>query len=324
MTKTPLMSPAHWGIFSDGPTGVVAPAICAPDQTPARVRRPAKEHALEQAKLESLLKSLRDGRIDVDKALHELKGFPFHDLGFAKVDHHRSLRKGFPEVIFCQNKAPEHVLGIIKRQREAGETVFGTRASPALMDLIAKKVKAATINRIGRCFWIKSPHWKKQAHTRGSVLILSAGTADAPVTEEARCTVEILGHPCVTINDVGVAGIHRLFAHKVDLDNASVLIVIAGMEGALPSVVSGYVGCPVIGVPTSVGYGSHMGGLVPLFAMLNSCASGMTVVNIDNGFGAACAAVAINRMGSGHPSPAHTEPGVQTARPSSRRGRVRR
>jgi hypothetical protein len=160
--------------------------------------------------------------------------------------------------------------------------------------LLKKTIKGVEINETGRCFWKKSKHWKKRDNIKGTILIASAGTADLPVVEEARCTVEVLGHPCAMLSDVGVAGIHRLFAHQKELHDASVVIVVAGMEGALPSVVAGLVACPVIAVPTSVGYGSHLGGLVPLFAMLNSCASGLTVVNIDNGFGAGYAAVLMN------------------------------
>ena len=146
----------------------------------------------------------------------------------------------------------------------------------------------------GRCFWLKSSFWKRKEEVKGPIVIAAAGTSDLPVVEEARCTVEILGHPCTVVNDVGVAGIHRLFSYKEELHKAGVIIAVAGMEGALPSVIAGLVGCPVIGVPTSVGYGSHLNGMVPLLAMLNSCASGLTVVNIDNGFGAAYAAVLMN------------------------------
>ena len=249
---------------------------------------------MEADALADLLKSLYERSIDPEAALQKLRDFPFHDMGFAKIDHHRSLRTGYPEVIFCQNKAPQHVVAIVKHQRDAGETVFGTRASPELIALVKSEIPGVEADEIGRCFWLKSASWKPRTDVLGAIVIASAGTADAPVTEEARRTVEILGHPCTAIHDVGVAGIHRLFAHRELLQSASVVIVVAGMEGALPSVVAGAISRPVIGVPTSVGYGAHLGGMVPLFAMINSCASGLTVVNIDNGFGAACAAVKMN------------------------------
>ncbi len=249
---------------------------------------------MEIKALQKLLQSVSEQKTDVASAMAQLKDLPFHDIGFAKVDTHRALRTGHPEVIFCQSKAIEHVLEIVEHQVEADETVFGTRASPELIAAVKKRFPQVEYNEIGRCFWIKSSHWAPKESVRGTIAIAGAGTADAPVTEEARCTVEILGHSCVTIHDIGVSGIHRLFAHKETLESASVIIVVAGMEGALPSVVAGAVSKPVIGVPTSVGYGTNMGGMVALFAMLNSCASGLTVVNIDNGFGAGFSAVTIN------------------------------
>jgi pyridinium-3,5-biscarboxylic acid mononucleotide synthase len=249
---------------------------------------------MENEHLHSLLKAVSEHSLGIGDAMKKLAGLGFDDMGFAHVDHHRALRKGHPEVIFCQNKTPLQVLDITKNLISHEETVFGTRAPEATLALLKKKIKGVTVAAAGRCFWVKSTHWKKKDQVKGLILIASAGTADLPVVEEARATVEILGHPCKVLNDVGVAGIHRLFAYKKDLQEASVIIVVAGMEGALPSVVAGLVPCPVIAVPTSVGYGSHLGGLVPLFAMLNSCASGLTVVNIDNGFGAGYAAVLMN------------------------------
>jgi hypothetical protein len=195
-------------------------------------------------------------------------------------------------VIFCQNKTPEQVTGIALSQIRHGETVFGTRANRAVLDAVQQEIPGVEMDEAARCFWKKSKLWKKK-RALGSIVICSAGTADLPVVLEAKVTVEILGHTPVMLKDVGVAGIHRLFSHREVLQKAAVIIAVAGMEGALPSVIAGYVSCPVIGVPTSVGYGSHLGGMVPLFAMLNSCATGLTVVNIDNGFGAACAAVGI-------------------------------
>ncbi|MDD5675713.1 MAG: nickel pincer cofactor biosynthesis protein LarB [Chitinivibrionales bacterium] len=251
---------------------------------------------MEQKALHELLKQLHDQKLTVAEAANQLKSFAFEDMGFAKVDHHRALRKGYPEIIFCQNKAPDHIIKIVRHQIEHGETVFGTRAQADILLRLQQEIEGVEVNALARCFWKKSAHWHAKTAVKGTIVIASAGTADAPVSEEARCTVEILGHPCKAINDVGVAGIHRLFSHREDFDKAAVVIAIAGMEGALPSVIAGLVACPVIGVPTSVGYGSHLNGMVPLFAMLNSCASGLTVVNIDNGFGAGFAAALMNTL----------------------------
>lgn len=245
--------------------------------------------------LKKLLSDLHKNNISVDEAFSELKDLPFKDLGFAKIDHHRALRKGYPEVIFCQNKTPEQVVAIVKNQIEHNETVFGTRAEKTVIDEVKKNYPDIKTDSTARCFWLKSSTWEPRK-TRGEIVICTAGTADSAVASECKRTIEILGHKTVLLSDIGVSGIHRIFAHREILNKASVIIAIAGMEGALPSVIAGYVSCPVIGVPTSVGYGSHLNGLVSLFAMLNSCASGLTVVNIDNGFGAACAAVSINEI----------------------------
>jgi NCAIR mutase (PurE)-related protein len=253
---------------------------------------------MDNQKLLMLLNDLKDQNISVDQVFQQLRDLPFKDLGFARVDHHRALRKGYPEVIFCQGKTPQQVLAIAKTQIEHGETIFGTRANDAVCDCIEREIEGVTIDRSARCFWKKSASWQPKQNVRGKIVICSAGTADTPVTMEALHTVELIGHPCEVLSDIGVSGIHRLFASRDKLLEASVIIVVAGMEGALPSVVAGYVSCPVIGVPTSVGYGSHLNGMVPLLAMLNSCASGLSVVNIDNGFGAGCAAVAINTIQS--------------------------
>jgi pyridinium-3,5-biscarboxylic acid mononucleotide synthase len=249
---------------------------------------------MEHDALQSILQSIYNRSTSVEDALAHFRGMGFDDLEFAKVDHHRGIRKGHPEVIFCQNKTSAHIIEIVKNQIAHEETVFGTRASGEALDSVKKEIPGVEINPAGQCFWLKSSFWKKKENIKGAIVIAAAGTSDLPVVEEARCTVEILGHPCTVLNDVGVAGIHRLFSFKEELHKAGVIIAVAGMEGALPSVIAGLVGCPVIGVPTSVGYGSHLNGMVPLLAMLNSCASGLTVVNIDNGFGAAYAAVLMN------------------------------
>jgi NCAIR mutase (PurE)-related protein len=249
---------------------------------------------MEQKKLEELLIALQSGRIDVPETMKQLSDLPFFDLGFAKVDHHRAIRTGYPEIIYCMGKTVEQILSITGHQISHDETVFGTRASQEAIDAVVSKYPDIETSSAGRCFWKKSSRWELKKNTGGDIVIASAGTSDAYTVEEARCTVEILGHTCNVIQDVGVAGIHRLLAHTDILKKASVIIAVAGMEGALPSVIAGLVSCPVIGVPTSVGYGTNLGGLTPMFAMLNSCATGLTVVNIDNGFGAACAAVRIN------------------------------
>lgn len=252
---------------------------------------------MDNQNLMSMLTRLYNQQITAEQALHHLKDLPFEDLGFAKVDHHRSLRKGYPEVIFCQGKTTAQIISIAEAQIKHGATVFGTRAEPAVLDAVMKEIQGTEVDETARCFWRKSESWRPRTAVNGNIIICTAGTADLPVAMEAKRTLEIIGHTCESLSDVGVSGIHRLFSHRDTLNKASVIIAVAGMEGALPSVIAGYVGCPVIGVPTSIGYGSHMNGLVPLFAMLNSCAAGLTVVNIDNGFGAACAAAAINEPG---------------------------
>ena len=253
---------------------------------------------MENANLTHLLEQLYNKKMSVEEARARLRDLPFSDLGFAKVDHHRALRKGFPEVIFCQGKTPAQVVEIAQVQISHGETVFGTRANEEVLKAVRSAIKDVEIDPLGNCFSKKSPHWKPREKVIGEIVVCAAGTADMRVLLEAQRTLEILGHPCKALSDVGVAGIHRLFAHREVLEKASVIIAVAGMEGALPSVIAGYVSCPVIAVPTSVGYGSHLGGMVPLFAMLNSCSAGLSVVNIDNGFGAACAAAAINDLGA--------------------------
>jgi pyridinium-3,5-biscarboxylic acid mononucleotide synthase len=247
---------------------------------------------MEKLILQRMLSKVYDRSISVEEAIAQLKDLPFEDLGFASIDHHRALRKGHPEVIFCQGKTPSHVVAIAKRQIEHGDTVFGTRANEVALKAVRDGIDGVEIDELARCFWKRSRGWKKKK-SKHPIVVCSAGTADLPVVLEAQRTIEIMGHTPVMLKDVGVAGIHRLFSHKAVLTSAGVILAIAGMEGALPSVLAGLVSCPVIGVPTSIGYGSHLGGMVPLFAMLNSCASGLTVVNIDNGFGAACAAVAM-------------------------------
>jgi len=245
-------------------------------------------------KLEDLLKKVKSGKITLDEAMAELKSLPFEDLGYARVDHHRSLRKGFPEVIWGEGKTPGQILSIMKQLKGKGQNILITR-------LEEKKAKA--IQKV----FPKSQYYPKskvmtylthpvKSEGKGTVLVITAGTTDIPVAEEAAVTAQFMGNRVGTLYDVGVAGIHRLLSERERLEAARVLIVVAGMEGALPSVVGGLVDRPVIAVPTSVGYGTSFGGITALLAMLNSCASGVAVVNIDNGFGAGYIASLINRM----------------------------
>ena len=245
-------------------------------------------------KLEDLLKNVKSGETTLGEAIAQLKSLPFEDLGFTRIDHHRSLRKGFPEVIWGEGKTSGQVVSIMKQLRAKGQNILITR-------LEEKKAKA--IQRV----FPKSQYYpgsKVLTHLthpvksegKGTILVITAGTTDIPVAEEAAITAQIMGNRVETLYDVGVAGIHRLLSEREQLEKARVLIVVAGMEGALPSVVGGLVDRPVIAVPTSVGYGTSFGGITALLAMLNSCASGVAVVNIDNGFGAGYMASLINRM----------------------------
>lgn len=245
-------------------------------------------------RLKQLLGELAAGSVTVDDALFKLRGMPFDDLGFAKVDNHRQLRKGFPEVIYCPGKAPEHVVAIISRMAAEGdENILATRAGVELYDLVKARLPEAQYHEQARLIVVR----RGEQQQRGHILVTSAGTADQAVAEEAAVTAEVMGNRVERLYDVGVAGIHRLLSHKERLFAARVIIVVAGMEGALPSVVGGLVDKPVIAVPTSVGYGANFGGLSALLTMLNTCASGVSVVNIDNGFGAAYQASMINRLG---------------------------
>lgn len=244
-------------------------------------------------RLREILEQVAAGADTPAAALEKIRHLPFEDLGFAKVDHHRSLRSGFPEVIFGQGKTIEQIVGIARKLREAGQNVLITRLDSEAAARVVAELPDFTYSSDGRiAFLCQTP---SATEGRGRILVAAAGTADLPVAEEAALTAELMGNRLDRIYDVGVAGIHRLFAHHEQLRQAKVVIVVAGMEGALPSVVGGLVDKPVIAVPTSVGYGASFGGLAALLAMLNSCAAGVTVVNIDNGFGAGVAASMINR-----------------------------
>jgi NCAIR mutase (PurE)-related protein len=246
--------------------------------------------------LRRLLAEVASGKADVEGAMRRLETLPFEDLGYAHVDHHRALRTGAPEVVFGIGKTAEQIAGIAAAIHARGQTALVTRVeereAKAAVALLPEPARAAaSIEALPRMLVI-GPGAPKQG--RGTIAVVSAGTGDGPVAEEAARTAELLGNEVLRVRDVGVAGIHRLLAHRKQLEAAEVVIVVAGMEGALPSVVGGLISRPVIGVPTSIGYGASFGGLSALLAMLNSCAAGITVVNIDNGFGAGFAASVIN------------------------------
>ena len=243
--------------------------------------------------LEQLLNEVRDGRVPVAGAVQRLRTMPFEDLGFASLDHHRSLRQGFPEVLLCEGKTTKQVLAIARALIKKGGPFLATRAEPAVAKAITKLDRRARYHEAARVVSIEAARPRRVGH----VLVLTAGTADVPVAEEARVTAEVMGSHVETLYDVGVAGLHRLLGRKDRLFEARVAIVVAGMDGVLPSVVGGLVDCPVVAVPTSRGYGASFGGLAALLTMLNSCAAGVGVMNIDNGFGAGCLAHRINMLG---------------------------
>jgi NCAIR mutase (PurE)-related protein len=246
-----------------------------------------------QRQLADLLEAVRSGHVAVGEAVERLKILPFEDLGFAKIDHHRALRKGFPEVIFGDGKPVEHIVQIMARMAARGDNILVTRLEAGKAADVIAAFPAATYHREARALTLSAAEIPRVG--RGTVLVIAAGTSDLPVAEEAAVTAEFMGNAVERLYDVGVAGIHRLLDNTQQIRAATVLVVVAGMEGALPSVVGGLVDRPVIAVPTSIGYGASLGGLAALLAMLNSCAAGITVVNIDNGFGAAAAASLINR-----------------------------
>lgn len=244
-------------------------------------------------RLKDLLDQVSAGTLGAEQALDLLRSLPFEDLGFAKVDHHRPLRTGFPEVIFGAGKTTEQIVEIARRLNETEQNVLITRLGPSEAEEVRRVFPDLAYSAHARVATIV--HRRPDIIGRGLVLVVAAGTSDVPVAEEAVLTAELMGNRVERVYDVGVSGIHRLFAHREQLRQAAVLIVVAGMEGALPSVVAGLVDRPVIAVPTSIGYGASFGGLAALLAMLNSCAAGVLVVNIDNGFGAGVAASLINR-----------------------------
>jgi len=243
--------------------------------------------------LEKILISIRDGSVSVDEALENLKEFPYTDLGFARIDHHRELRTGYPEIVYCAGKTNEQVEAIFRAMDSHGNNIIGTRAGREMFEFIAPSFPEAVYYDVARIISISK---KKIAPPATKIAIVTAGTSDIPVAEEAAVTAELLGNEVVRIYDAGVAGIHRLVDKLPEIRACRVSVVIAGMEGALASVVGGLVNMPVIAVPTSVGYGASFEGISALLAMMTSCAAGVTVVNIDNGFGAGFAASRINRL----------------------------
>ena len=245
-------------------------------------------------KLRGLLEKLQEGDVTVDEALKELKNLPYEDLGFARIDNHRSLRRGVPEVIYCQGKTTAQVAEITRHMLKNGSNVMGTRADLKTFHQVQLIASDAKYYEAARIFTVQR---EEVVQNKGIIAVVTAGTSDIPVAEEAAVTAEVFGNPVQRLYDVGVAGIHRLLMNMKVIQSARVIIVVAGMEGALASVVGGLVDKPVVAVPTSVGYGANFHGLSALLAMLNSCAGGVSVVNIDNGFGAAYVAHQINRLG---------------------------
>ncbi len=244
-------------------------------------------------KVKKILKDVRSKKISINNALHSLKFAPFNDLGFAKVDCTRSLRKGFPEVVFCENKTVEQIKLISFKILSHEGVLLLTRLKEDIYNILKADLPGLNYNKQAKVAYKFSK--KNRTQKKGNVLVISAGTADIPVAEEARVTLEVMGNKVKTLYDVGVAGMHRILNNRIILNKASVVIVVAGMEGALSSVVSSLVSRPVIAVPTSVGYGASFGGIAPLLTMLNSCSPGVAVVNIDNGFGAGYFASMINK-----------------------------
>ncbi|ONI37790.1 1-(5-phosphoribosyl)-5-amino-4-imidazole-carboxylate carboxylase [Candidatus Epulonipiscium fishelsonii] len=249
---------------------------------------------MDNKKLTDLLNQVKNGNVEVEYALSQLKQLEYGELGYAKIDHHRQLRNGYPEVIYCEGKALDHIQGIVKHMLERNNNnILCTRASQEVFNAIFEVTDKALYHERAKIVVVKREEYKV---TEKKILVVTGGTSDIPVAEEAAITAEVLGNTVGRLYDVGVAGIHRLLSNTKVLQEANVIITVAGMEGALASVVGGLVDKPVIAVPTSIGYGANFGGLSALLCMLNSCASGITVVNIDNGFGAAYSASMINNL----------------------------
>jgi NCAIR mutase (PurE)-related protein len=251
---------------------------------------------MNQDRLTHLLERVQSGKVSVPGALRQLRTLPFENLGFASVDHHRSLRQGFPEVLLCEGKTLAQITAIARQLLKSGGPFLATRVLPTMAKTITRLSRKAVYHEMARIVSVSD----RQRAGQGSIVIVSAGTSDIPVAEEARVTAEVMGSRVQTLYDVGVAGLHRLLDQQHILHEARVVIVVAGMDGVLPSVVGGLIDKPIVAVPTSQGYGASFGGLAALLTMLNACSSGIGVVNIDNGFGAGCLA---HRINSGMDSP---------------------
>ena len=260
---------------------------------------------MDPRRIEALLVQLREGKLSVPEAMEKLRDLPYRDLGFAKVDGHRALRRGFPEVVYCPGKTPDRVVEILRRMSDHDSLVLATRATPAVFARVKRALpgKRVEYHPPARIISVGVPPRPRTGH----VVVVTAGTSDIPVAEEAAVTAELMGAKVTRLFDVGVAGVHRVLDHRHVLRASHAIVVVAGMEGALPSVVAGLVSAPVIAVPTSVGYGASFGGMAALLAMMNACAPGVAVVNIDNGFGAGYMAALVNRG----PAPAHPRKGFQ-------------
>jgi pyridinium-3,5-biscarboxylic acid mononucleotide synthase len=242
--------------------------------------------------MKKILEKYKNGNVSLEEVLEKIKTLPYEDLGFAKIDHHRSIRKGFPETVYCPGKTIPQIIKILNMMNKGEHNILATKADKRIYSAVRKEFTNAEYNEMARTIIIKKHDIKQK---KGTILVITAGTSDIPIAEEAVVTVEIMGNTVERAYDVGVAGIHRLFDIKEKLIDASVIIVVAGMEGALASIVGGLTSNPVIAVPTSVGYGASFQGIAPLLTMMNSCAEGVVVVNIDNGFGAGYFASLINR-----------------------------
>lgn len=247
---------------------------------------------MDRENLKSLLIDFKEGQLGLDEALERLRHLPFEDLGYARVDHHRALRQGFPEVIFGSGKTPEQIAGIASRLLERASNLLITRTTREAYERVQSLAESAVYHEASGAISVQRDLTERG---RGVIAIVTAGTSDIPVAEEAAVTAEVMGNRTVKLYDVGVAGIHRVLSQRELLQSARVVVCAAGMEGALPSVVGGLVSVPVIAVPTSIGYGASFGGIAALLGMLNSCSANVTVVNIDNGFGAGFVASLINR-----------------------------
>lgn len=250
---------------------------------------------MDKSRLQTLLESVKAGQTSVEEALNRLESLPFEDMDFARLDTHRGLRQGTPEVVFCQNKTPEQIIRIMEKLGEHHDHVLGTRLTPEAAIPVLEKLPGAEYDPVSRLVRYSQGELPQPRDQGPYCMVVSGGTSDMPVAEEAAQTLEFLGSRVIRAYDVGVSGVHRLLDQREQLSRADVIISVAGMEGALTSVVGGLVSCPVVGVPTSVGYGANFGGISALLAMLNACAPGIAVVNIDNGFGAAVYAYSILR-----------------------------